>query len=795
MSIATDCPHCHKNFILPDALFGKRIKCKSCSGVFRVGGDTTAPPEADEFDKFDAVDRTQADALPLDGDAGPGRKMPGVGGDDFATQYPGQPTGDDFATQYPLKGGGDDFATQYPTKGTGGDDFATQYPTKGGDDFATQYPTKGQDFSDTLPGDGGQQWGDDTVSDTARGHGDTWSDTQGDGHFGDDTAVDASGDTVHDEVTSSGDTVADQVPAAASDTAVDYIPGEEANAAQAEAEAAAAESDATEDAPKAGKLPGKGKLPAKGAKLPMAKGPLGKGKLPAKAGDDEVKTGTAKLPGKGALPDKGKKLPSKVTKPVAASGEKKKGGSKLVLFLVLFLLLDLVALAAVVYLPDARKAVGLEGQPWLNDIAKNVGGHDDSAVKPAPTPDPATNEAKPEPTPEPKPEPAPEPKPEPEPKPPTPEPTPPTPEPQPPTPEPVPPTPEPQPPTPEPEPPTPEPQPPTPEPEPPMPEPEPPTPEPEPPTPEPEPPTPEPEPPIPEPEPPTPEPEPPMPEPEPPTPEPQPPTPEPEPPMPEPEPPTPEPQPPTPEPEPPAPEPQPPTPEPKPPTPEPLPPLPEPKPPTPKEPDVDPFKTTWPKFERKAPKPAEAGAAKDFFNENFDAPRHDWRWLPAGTRYVPGKPGINGALEVDPNKSFQMAGRVTDGEIRITAWRDMDDIDRRKSGEAAKGYEVQFRYVNANDYHALQIRGDGFYRIIKVGGGKAVTLVGDNKGGYLPIPKWDRNAEYDNIVLTFRGKSISGMFNGNRLLTSDQGGEGAGQVGVKTFNGLKLAIESMSVNE
>ena len=38
MSLQTSCPHCQKLFTLPDKLFGKRIKCKHCGGVFRVGG-------------------------------------------------------------------------------------------------------------------------------------------------------------------------------------------------------------------------------------------------------------------------------------------------------------------------------------------------------------------------------------------------------------------------------------------------------------------------------------------------------------------------------------------------------------------------------------------------------------------------------------------------------------------------------------------------------------------------------------------------------------------------------------
>jgi hypothetical protein len=214
-----------------------------------------------------------------------------------------------------------------------------------------------------------------------------------------------------------------------------------------------------------------------------------------------------------------------------------------------------------------------------------------------------------------------------------------------------------------------------------------------------------------------------------------------------------------------------------------------------KEPEVDPFKSDWPKFERKPPAPAQPGKAKDYFNENFSSPIYDWKWLPAGTRVAAPKPGVAGALEVDANKQFQMSGSVADGEIRLTIWRDMNDADRRVNGEAAKSYEVQFRYVNSGDYHALQVRGDGHYRIVRVGGGKTTTLVGDSKGDYLPLPRWDRFAEYDEVVLNFRGSNVFGMFGGKRLGSTDKAGEAAGKVGVRTLNGLAIAIEKMDVNE
>src|SRR5688572_15094200 len=139
MALATDCPHCKKEFKLPDELFGKRIKCKSCGGVFRVGG-ASAPPTADEFNARDAVDRTQGGVPALDGPAGPERAMPGMQADDFETAPP-------------------------PTRG---DDFATSYGAV--DDFQTAVPPTSQDFSDTvLPAP--ESAGADTWGDTADGGG------------------------------------------------------------------------------------------------------------------------------------------------------------------------------------------------------------------------------------------------------------------------------------------------------------------------------------------------------------------------------------------------------------------------------------------------------------------------------------------------------------------------------------------------------------------------------------------------------------------------------------------------
>ena len=174
MSLVTDCPNCSKEFTLPDELFGKRIKCKACGSVFRVGG-ASAPPTTEDFDALDAVDQTQVDASAIDGPGGPGRALPGVGNDDdFATQPPPTGGGDDFATQWGGQPHGDDFATQY-----GGvpqqDEFATSDMHV--DDFQTQVPPTGGsvDFSETVV-PAAPLGADDTI-------GDTWGDTHDGGHF------------------------------------------------------------------------------------------------------------------------------------------------------------------------------------------------------------------------------------------------------------------------------------------------------------------------------------------------------------------------------------------------------------------------------------------------------------------------------------------------------------------------------------------------------------------------------------------------------------------------------------
>ncbi len=75
------------------------------------------------------------------------------------------------------------------------------------------------------------------------------------------------------------------------------------------------------------------------------------------------------------------------------------------------------------------------------------------------------------------------------------------------------------------------------------------------------------------------------------------------------------------------------------------------------------------------------------------------------------------------------------------------------------------------------------------------ALVGDSRGDYMPIPRWNKDSEYDEIVLTLRKEFIGGTFNGQRLNTSSEAGGGLGQVGLRTFNGLALAIEKLDVNE
>jgi hypothetical protein len=223
-------------------------------------------------------------------------------------------------------------------------------------------------------------------------------------------------------------------------------------------------------------------------------------------------------------------------------------------------------------------------------------------------------------------------------------------------------------------------------------------------------------------------------------------------------------------------------------------PLPEPKP-EPAQPGKDPFKTDWPTYERPHPKPAKPGRALDFFDEDFDNIRYTWDWLPAGVTHVKGTAGTPGSLQVSGDKSFQTLSNVPAAEVRLSLWRDMSEADMRKQGKDAKGYEVQFRWRDAMNYSALQIRGDGFYRIIEFTNGQAKTLVGDSEGGYLPLPRWNRESLYDTVVVTFKDASVSASFNGNKLLSTNSATQSVGKVGVKSLNGLKLDIEKMSVDE
>ncbi len=222
--------------------------------------------------------------------------------------------------------------------------------------------------------------------------------------------------------------------------------------------------------------------------------------------------------------------------------------------------------------------------------------------------------------------------------------------------------------------------------------------------------------------------------------------------------------------------------------------LPEPKVTKPDEPTKLP-ESKWPAYEPKRPAEAKFGKPNDFFNEDFNNPKYDWGWLPAGVRLVKGTPDTNGALEMDANSSFTLAGSVTDCEIRLNIWRELNDSDREKTGTDAKGYEVFFRWSDASNYCSLQIRSDGYYRILKVSGGKATVLVGDSKGGYLAIPRWNKDLDSDSIVLTVRKDFVGASFNGYRMGTSNEAGGSAGHVGVRTFNGQKAAIEKLDVNE
>ena len=222
--------------------------------------------------------------------------------------------------------------------------------------------------------------------------------------------------------------------------------------------------------------------------------------------------------------------------------------------------------------------------------------------------------------------------------------------------------------------------------------------------------------------------------------------------------------------------------------------LPDPEPVKPA-PDTDPFKADWPKWERPRPTPAKPGRAVDFFNEDFNNPLHEWNWLSGGVKYVKGTPGVSGALEVSPNAMFHMSGNVEAAEIRINLYREMTDAEARVDGDKAKGYEVHFRYVDMSNYHALQIRGDGYYRVIRVSGGRQRTVIGDATGGYMPLPRWDRDSRDDVVVLTFKDSNMSATFNGHRLLAADKIDAGIGKIGVRSLNGLKLAIEKLNVDE
>jgi hypothetical protein len=164
-------------------------------------------------------------------------------------------------------------------------------------------------------------------------------------------------------------------------------------------------------------------------------------------------------------------------------------------------------------------------------------------------------------------------------------------------------------------------------------------------------------------------------------------------------------------------------------------------------------------------------------------------------KYVRGGPAKPGAIEVAADKSFRLSGDVADGEIRASIWRNMAGVDPNATGANVKSYEIQFRYQGANNYHALQMRSDGYYRIIKVAGGKTTTLVGTSSGGYLPLPGWDRDNEYDDVLLVFRGTHVTGTFNGKRLSSSSEAGEGAGKVAIRSVNGMNMGIEKLSVDE
>jgi hypothetical protein len=220
-------------------------------------------------------------------------------------------------------------------------------------------------------------------------------------------------------------------------------------------------------------------------------------------------------------------------------------------------------------------------------------------------------------------------------------------------------------------------------------------------------------------------------------------------------------------------------------------PLPEPEDPEP-ESGPDPFKSDWPKFERKKPKPFKPGKPEDFFSEDFDNVRYNWKWLPGGVSIKKGKPGKPGVLAMSDGTEFHTAGKTADGEIRTRIKRLMSENDREAS---SKVYEIHFRYTGPNSYHALQVRADGYYRVIWVSGGKSTTLIGDNNGNYLPIPRWNKTKDSDEVVVTFRGSFVGAQINNVRLMTTDKAGTRAGKTGVRTKNGMKVELQRLSVSE
>jgi hypothetical protein len=240
-----------------------------------------------------------------------------------------------------------------------------------------------------------------------------------------------------------------------------------------------------------------------------------------------------------------------------------------------------------------------------------------------------------------------------------------------------------------------------------------------------------------------------------------------------------------------------PEPRPEPPTPEPEPYVPQPLP-EPKDPKTNPGDTTLnsdpTKFDRKAPPPVKGGRATGYFAENFDNPFFKWDWLPSGTRYVNGGPDQPGAIEVSAGKQFHLDGQVQDGVIRATIWRDMTAADREVRGDKAKMWEIQFRFVDPTNYHVLQIRADGNYRILRMNGGKQTTLVGDSRGDFTALPGWDHQSEYDEVVLEFKGANVKGSYNGKLLAESNGAGSSAGKVGIRSANGLKLQVEKLSID-